>query len=183
MQSPNNRRRFIFIIGLALLAILALTFLLLAHSSKPPKKQSSSYVDPLSHETISNPAGVSPEIYGSNKNTPLYLGFDKLLNYGLTFDQVSSLEAAFYNYTKAQTPALKQVSVAVDTITPQHDPNDPNSPFLLLFNVGFGGKTIYKASVNYSNLDLQSVQLTLMASTGRKVIYASGLINSSTQPN
>lgn len=179
MQLQNRRR--LLIIG-SLFVVLVLIGLVLVIAGSPKTKNipnGGQYVDPFSHETVSNPSGKAPDKYGTPANTPVYLGFDKLLDYGLGIDQLKSVQTAFYNYSQAQTTPIGQISIDVDHINTQHDSNNPNSLFDITFNVQFDEKNIYQSKVEYSGLD--DVRLYLMDSKTGKIIYDSKVVYSSSQ--
>ena len=172
MQLPNRR---VLAISLGVLVIIAGMVLIAQHNSKTPNAGSAGeHVDQFSHEVVSNPPGKTPDTYGSEPNTPLYLGFDKLMNNGLSLDQMKNVEQAFYKYSLSLSKPLKQVSVGADDIKTSHDPSDPNSPFVILFNVQFDGKDIYPAKVQYIGLD--DVRLFIMSADNSKVIYDSQVL-------
>jgi hypothetical protein len=163
------------VLAFAVITLLIVSGLWLGFSHKKngsQSGQSSTYTDPFSHETVSNPSGKAPDRYGTPANQPLFLGFDKLLTYGITFDQLNETKQAFYRYSTKQTPPIKQISIDVDHITTQHDQNVHNSPFVILFNVQFNRKTVNQAKLSYQGLS--DIQLTL--SKDGKPVYDSGVI-------
>jgi hypothetical protein len=173
MQS-QNKRRFIFA-AIFVIFVLLIGYGLLHHPAKRATTgDKGTYVDPLSHEAVSNPPGKSPDIFGQNPNSPVYLGFDKLLNHGLTFTQLTNLKTAFLNYSLKQPNHISEISIDVDHITSQYNPSSGDSNFYVLFNGVFDRKTVYKAKVQYSGLT--DVHLYLM-DPANKVIFDSGVIN------
>lgn len=180
MQSPNRRRIFL---ALGLLIILIIIGLILVLPSKKRGAKSpgdaGQYVDPLSHQIVSNPPGKAPDVYGQPKNLPLYLGFDSLLDYGLTVGQLDNLKVAFYRYSQTLPRPLSQISVDVNHITTQHDPTDPNSLFTILFKVQFDQRSNYQAKAEYSGLD--DIRLHLIDPMNSKTLYDSQVLYSSGQ--
>ncbi|HET9850419.1 MAG TPA: hypothetical protein VFP35_02230 [Candidatus Saccharimonadales bacterium] len=171
-------RRYLLILGCSLLILLIVIAALLAFRNQPkvPGKNSlSQHVDTFSGETVSNPKGVAPEKYGVSPNTPVYLGFDKLLNYGLTDIQLNLVKLAFYKYSQSLAKPLGQISVGANTITTQHDPTNPNSNFNILFKVQFDEKAIYQANVEYAGLN--DARLIITTQSGNKE-YDSGTLDS-----
>ena len=166
MQSRNRYRLLLLTIGLIVLIVV---WGLLHH--KTPTKSTGTYTDPLSHEVVSNPSGKTPESYGTSPNTPLYLGFDKLLHYGITLNQLNEIKQAFYTYSSQQSKPLSQVSIDVDHITTSHDPKVNNSPFVILFNVQFNGSgDISQTKAQYTGL--RDMELILLKDN--KVFFDSG---------
>lgn len=156
----------------AFLLILVLALFLILHQPKSgTNRPNSTSVDPFSHETISSPKGKTPETYGTNATLPLYLGFDKLIDRGMTFRQVGNLKYAFYNYSQAENLKTKRISIDVDHITTQHT----GSQFLILFNVQFNQKNVYRVKVDYSGLT--AIRLYLLGTKSGDLVYDSGLVD------
>lgn len=169
MQSVS-KSRLIILIGAVLLVAIILMTLLIHPSKKAQTPQTTTYTDPYSHETVTDVAGKAPDTYGSTAATPIYLGFDKLLDHGMTFDQVGNLKSAFDNFSKAQTKPISQVSIDVDHITAQRD----NSSFFLFFNVMTNRSEVFKAKVDYTGLS--AIRLYLSDSKGN-LVYDSQPVN------
>ena len=168
----QNRRRLAIVVLILFGLVLAVSIFAIFSSGKTSKKlPPGQYVDSFSHKTVSNPPGIAPEKYGTSPNTPVYLGFDELLNYGLGFDQLKNVEAYFHEYSQAQAEPIGQISVDVDNISTQHDPSNPDSPFDILFRVQFDQASIYQAKVEYFGLN--DVRLYLIDPSSSKVIYDS----------
>lgn len=169
----QNRRRLLFLIATAFLILLIIVIFLVSRSSKPDVNNGV-YHDPLSHETVTDTPGKSPESTGSTVDYPVFLGFDKLIDYGLTNTQLQELNQAFYNYSHKLPKPVEEVSIDVDHITSQHDPKVHKSPFVLLFKVRFDRKNDYNAKVSYT--DIESLRLQLSTVDTNKTIYNSGVI-------
>jgi hypothetical protein len=168
MQSVNKRRLFVLIGGVLLIVIILLV--LLVHPKKTQTPKTTTYTDPYSHETVTDVAGKAPDTYGSNPATPIYLGFDKLLDHGMTFDQEGNLKTAFDNFSKTRPKPISQVSIDVDNITAQRD----NSSFFLFFNVMVDRSDVFKAKVDYTGLS--TIRLYLSDSKGN-LVYDSQPVN------
>jgi hypothetical protein len=153
---------------------MALVFLgvwLAAHQNRPNKSGfSGTYDDPYSHQTVSNPAGKTPDTYGASKNQPVYLGFDKLLNYGIDLDQLNSVKLAFYNYSNSLPSPLKEISIDVDHITSRTDLNK-NPSFTIDFTVKFDRANDYKVQAGYNGLEDMRVYIKEISG---KQVYDSG---------
>jgi hypothetical protein len=177
MQSANRKRWLIIFAGvISLILIIVAIILSSGADKKPAANPDNSYVDPLSHETISNPPGKGPDTFGSTPNTPIYLGIDKLIDHGLSYDQTTALRSAFNKYASSQNPPVKEVSIDVDHITTQHDSTKHNSPFIILFKTRFDRKTDYQAKVQYHGLN--DVQLILTDPADNKSVFDSGVMSS-----
>jgi len=162
--------------------VIAILILIIAgfyafYSSKHDKNGSNgintgTYYDPYSHETISNPAGKTPDTYGVPQNKPVYLGFDKLLNYGIELSQLNDIELAFYNYSNSLSTPLKEISVDVNSINSAVNQNS-STPFTINFTVVFDGKSKYQAKAQYSGL--KDMHLFIM-DPSNKTVYDSGVL-------
>ena len=177
MPSQNNRRLILILGFFAVLLIVGIIFAF--KPTHPNPHTQGQHVDPLSHETVSSPAGKAPDKYGVPNNTPLYLGFDKLLDYGLSTDQLDNVQTAFYRYSQSLPKPIGQISVDVDHITAQSDSSNPNTPFDVLFKVQLDGKSVYQAKAEYFGLD--DIRLYLTDQNTKAVIYDSQTLYSSQQ--
>jgi hypothetical protein len=175
MQSQGNKRLWAAAVLFVVIALVGLVLALGPHSKKSPDS-SGRYTDPLSHETVSDPEGKAPDTYGQPSNTPLYLGFDKLLNYGIDKGQLDNIKTAFYRYSVQQPSPIKQISIDVDHITNNPDASNPNASFIIDFNAQFDRSKLYKSRVEYQGLD--DVRLYLMNSEG-STVYDSGILYAS----
>ncbi len=175
MNPVRNRR--VLILAAAIFVILVIVGLVLA--LRGGKKNSNRYTDPFSHETVSNPPGKTPDTYGVPTGQPLFLGIDKLLDHGLTFEQLNALKDTFTAYAKTKTPPIQEISVDVDHITLQHNKSLPNAPFDMMFDVKFDRKDVVKAKVEYT--DLIHIRLFLMDSASGKTIFDSASLDQTTQ--
>jgi hypothetical protein len=173
MQSQNRKRLLIFAGFYSLLLVIALIFIINHRSNKNPG-DSGQYKDPLSHQTVSNPTGKKPDTVGVPPVSPLYLGIDKLLDYGLTFTQLTELKQAFYKYSRSLSQPLEEISIDVGNITAQHDPTVHNSPFLLLFKVKLDRKTDLQAKVLYNGVS--DLRLYLTRLSDGTTVYDSGVV-------
>src|SRR5690242_19720179 len=83
------------------------------------------YQDPNSKQTVSNPDGKTPENYGATPDAPIYLGYNSLLDIGVSADQLGDYKFAVYQFLKGNNKKADEVSIAVDTVVPV--PHDRNS--------------------------------------------------------
>jgi hypothetical protein len=167
LRSFSKTQWLALVVGVIFVIWLVVTLISIHNSSKPKVSDSGTYYDAWSHQTVSNPNGKTPDIYGTGGGSPVYLGIDQLVVHGLTSDQLSSLKLAFDNYSKSKNSSIKEVSFDVDHISSQHTA----SQFLMLFKVKFNRKDIYNAKVDYSNLT--SIKLDLSDDKG-VIVYSSG---------
>jgi hypothetical protein len=168
-------RKLLVISILVLILIIAAIAEIHEPAKNVPNGETGQYMDPLSHETVSSPTGKTPDTYGQNANSLLYLGFDKLLNHGLTFKQLNNLKSAFGNYSSKQSPQIKEVTIDVDHITSQYNPSSGDDNFYILFSGLFDRKTAYRAKIQYSNIT--DIRLFLLDVAGNQ-LFDSGVVKS-----
>lgn len=174
MQSASKKRIISGAVVGLIIVLLVVGLVLAGHHKQKAKPNSGQFVDSFSHQTVSNPSGKSPDRFGVQANTPVYLGFDKLLNYGLGYGQLAGLKSAFYKYSLSLPKPLNLISIDVDNINTQHDSHSANSPFDIIFRVQFDEKNIYQAKAEYSGLS--DIRLYLSDPSGEQV-FDSGVIS------
>lgn len=134
------------------------------------ENQETETVDQNSGETVSEIEGKTPETFGQLPNTPDYLNIDEFITNGLTSEQLNNLKYAFYKYTTAANPKIKQVSITKDSVvasTPNADGKQTAQ-----FEVAFDGQSKIKGTLVYFD---DSIELTLTDGAGKKV-FESGTI-------
>ncbi len=170
MQDQKKTRQYI-IIGFIVMSVIIVGIIGLIYginntsSGEPNQKE---YIDPGSGDTIVSPEGKTPEKYGVNPDAPSYIGFDKLVDVGLAFDQVISIKSVLGDYAfkvKDQTK-ITEVSLTADSI--KHTPN-PNGPDNYLFRVVINRQNEYRVIV--STTDISSIQLSLYTIDGTEPIF------------
>ena len=184
MQYLNNdeplvKKRNLLFVGVGLVAVVTISILLFVSShGKKTKKPLETYYDPGSGETISNPLGKVPETTGqASQNTAVYLGFDKLLNVGITNYQLEAIKQAFSNYFFEKNQGVKYISATVATIVrtaPNRDTNDERD--IVTFSGTFDQTTKFNARVESS--DSQTSRLYLYDKND-KLLFDSGDVNTS----
>lgn len=174
MQINLQDRRFrtILIIAVLLVALLALFVL------SKVRQDTGQYEDPLSQQTISDPPGKTPDTYGTNKDNPVYLGFDKLLDYGLTLDQLNNLKAAFYLYSRQQSSPLKEVSMDISSLNTGYTTiANHDRLYYVTYKVKLDRTKDFIAKVEYSGLS--AVRLYLLNQGDQSVVYDSQIVDES----
>jgi len=133
------------------------------------------YFDPNSRETISNPAGKTPENYGYDASAPTFFGTSNLLDYGVTTDQESDARFAIFQYFNGKKEKVSEVSVVIATISPvDRDRNSTSDRDTINFDIVVDRKTTYKVRMEY--FDLSSIQLYMSDANGTQ-IYDSGVVS------
>ncbi len=176
LNQQSTARRRIIIITVALFVVLGFGLWLLGQrKSNTTNTSGGQYYDSRSGETISNPPGKAPEAYGTVPNQPIYPGFDKLLDIGISQYQLKALKTALYQYSQKTKQNISEFSLDVSNLTIK--PN--GSKRTLLFNVQFDRGTIRNMKMDYFNLTV--VQLYVLNDQGR-VVYNSGVVDGNPSP-
>jgi hypothetical protein len=155
-------------IGLIIYGIFAVTTS--KNTAPTPTPASAQYYDKQSGQTVSNPAGKGPDVYGSNPNTPVFLGFSDLTNVGLSYVQVEDIQQGFTNYSSLISKT-SEVSIDVSTINDTFNNTGGNST--VSFSVTLNRVKQLLAKVNYSGLLIARLYLF----DGTKQVFDSGDIN------
>ena len=100
MNSSSPRSK--LILGIVIFAIVCVVMVVFAlfqsNNSKSEEPKTASYTDPYSGETIVDTEGKVDETY-NNENSVVYFGFAKLLEYGMTRNQVEILQTYILQYS------------------------------------------------------------------------------------
>jgi hypothetical protein len=141
-------RKKIIIASLIVLAIIvALTiYFVIAYKNKTDtgKLVITSYVDQYSGET------VSEQKNGNSKNITM-LGFIKLIDIGVSSDQVKVIKTEFESYAKSQKESVSQISIDASTVTSSI--NRDTGERMISFTVVINQKTKLKAKVVYKGFE------------------------------
>lgn len=183
LNVKENARTYILIGLVTLLLIAPFVFLAIRKSGQTKKAGSNGeYYDKNSGETISDPNGKTPENYGGNAEGPVYLGFSKLLDVGVSKFQLDAVKYAFEQFGQANNKTIREVSLTVDSlnVTP-HDPKNSDSKDTAYFDVTLDRKENYKARVEY--FDISAVRLYLTDPKTGKIVYDSKTIDRNSQDN
>ncbi|MBX4197468.1 Ig-like domain-containing protein [Candidatus Saccharibacteria bacterium] len=100
-------------------------------------------------------------------------GSGKLLGYGMTSEELSNLQVAFYKYFVSTHQEVRAIQLNSITKSP-HDPESSSMVDTILFAATWKGSKSYKSKVEYSNLNTTHLYLY----DGQTVIFDSGDISS-----
>lgn len=178
-QGIDRKRLLIIIVAVA--AVLAAGIFVLLRQ-KPSKGNDAAttgpttvYHDPVSGEDIVTQQGKTPEPTVAAPTSPIYAGFDKLINQGMTQEQLQTTYAAFESYKPFASDKV-QISLAADDIQPvQPQDNDPLYRWSIRSHIVVNRTTTYKVQIYYWGID--DVQLLLSDQNGTQ-IFDSGAIGS-----
>ena len=133
-------------------------------------QDTSEYFDPGSGETISDHKNKSPETFNSDPDQPVFLGFSKLIDYGVTQYQVEGLKRILSMYSKTNGKSIKEASISIDTIKYDNNNDDPNS----LIHYASFDMTINRTDKYTAKLSLDGINMVqLNLSKDGTVIYQS----------
>ncbi len=175
-NDPNSKKNIAIALAIAAVVIIGIIVVLVVSSNNkkpsPKTEEQTQYYDKGSGQTVSDPEGRVPESYGAPNQELVFLGISKILDYGITFDQLNTLQYAFDQYSKSSGKNLKEISFQVATINHTTTETEQAITNILSFDVKFDRKdTVYKAKVDYSGLS--TIRLYLSDSKGKQ-FYDSG---------
>ena len=162
-------------IGIAIGAfiVIAIIVLFVSFLGKEPQNKTDVYYDPASKETIDERVDKTPEILEDNASTePVFLGFGKLVQYGISQDQLTNLKTAFNTYLGKGDNGKKEVSVYVDSVTSNPIDRETGGDPSITFDTLIQRKEKLSAVVTYSGV--ADIQLKL--SQGKKLVFDSGRV-------
>lgn len=177
MKLPQlTPKRKIILLALALIGgIVVLSLVFKGSPDTTTTDGASEIYDPNSGDTISDPDDKTPDVYGTVSDAPVFLGLSKLLDAGLTLDQVNGFQYAFYHYGKNTKTALREVSVSVSTINVlPHDRYSTSLSDTMLFDVLVNKKNLYKVKLDFTGFT--AIQIYLSNEAGEQ-FYDSGIVD------
>ena len=134
-----------------------------------------SYTDPYSGETVDYPGGKGPDEYGNSAAGTVFLGSSRLLDEGISLEQLKSYEYAAYQYFKTLSPKVTEISLDKSTIKFKlHDPNSANQRDNISFTIVTNRTTKYNASLD--TFDTSSIQLKIFSQENNSQVYDSGVV-------
>ncbi len=168
----KNKLIIILVIAVGLAAFLYIVSSNTNSSKKLPTGTMVKHYDPVSGETDTTLSGVAPETAGQGPSGIYFSGFSKLLDSGLTSDQVTAAENTLRSYpdfAKANRISLAVKEIQLARVT---DPADPMS-WSATSRIAINEKTFYKIIIEYGGV--YSVHVFVYATSGA-LLYDSGLI-------
>ena len=127
-MSPKKKLLIAVGVFVTLLVITVLFTLINRKSSQTTTKTDTSssqsqYTDPVSGEAVSNPSGKAPES-ASGYNGVTFLGFARLIDYGISSDQLTTVEGYLENYKDIATDnKITQISLDATSFKQSVDAN------------------------------------------------------------
>lgn len=175
MQFPNNTlgKKKLLVIILVSSVLLAGVFAIISWQDGRRTEDTGRHYDSPSGETISDPEGKTPENFAGDSQ-PIYLGFARLYDSGLTKFQVEAVRYSFIRFSESRPEKIKEVSIYVNTIEQvpfDRDSSDPTRR--VVFDVIINRKDKFQATVEYTSI--RSAELVLR-SNGMEA-FRSGVID------
>lgn len=172
MERQRNRKLVIVIFAVVLILLMGLVFWLTKPQKTTESKtgESQVYNDPVSHQKIVTRTGAAPETNGQTSTGPVFVGFEKLLDYGVTVQQLDALKAYFGDYAPFVNKS-PEISLAVDDIQAGQDMSDPQQRFFIRSHVVVDRKTTYVIKFYYQGLS--SVELHIYDAGGSNQLFDS----------
>lgn len=170
-----SKRRNLLIVGVVLLLLLSVFAIVRNEQRKKGlEPKITSYYDADSGQTVTDIEGKTPESDGADPDKPRMLGFQDLLNAGVTKYQLDSIQNAFTTYAKQNK--IKEVSIKVSTIkTLPHNKAD-GIKTTTEFQVKFDRKTVYYKTSAIAT-GVSRIQVVLYDSSGNQVFDSGVLYN------
>lgn len=163
MQSPNKNKA--ILVGIVLMPVIISLIVFVFISSR--SSNSEEYFDPGSGETVSDPKGKTPELFGVDSEAPLFLGFSKLIDAGLTSGQLDLVKASFGRFSKTEDRYITELSITVDTI----ERTEEDSGFSLSFDLTANREIKYSCTVSYVGLD--DARVVVSDESGKQIFDSS----------
>ncbi|MFI5240311.1 MAG: hypothetical protein ACHQUB_01205 [Candidatus Saccharimonadia bacterium] len=178
-MQPDNRRAYIFLAGFIVVLVIVIVILFAYFKSKQPSASNSAsttYYDSRSGQTVSSPAGKTPEIYGTGSQ-PVYLGISDLFPIGVSQYQVNDLKSALTAYSSSSKQNVTEFSITVSSIKLEpHDPNLTGDNNTVDFDITMNRKNTYQAKFNYYGLSTARLYLY----NNQQLIYDSNPVDVTT---
>lgn len=174
LSGPGNRQSSKRIVIVAVIAFVVLGIALLFYvgrrNSSP--EGTGEYYDPASGETISNPTGRSPEKFNQASEQPVYLGFSRLVDIGLSQFQVDVIKQIFLSYSSQRKDKINELSIYKDSVSRvSFDPADEIRS--VLFDISINRGERYSVTMQYTTLR----NAKIIIYEGKNKIFESGFVD------
>lgn len=156
---PNNKK-VIILIAVSVVSIAIIAVLALQRSNKQAPPDAGLYHDPNSGEIVSDPEGWQPENFAGQANAPIFLGFSKLLDIGITQFQLDAAKGGFGEYSATKNDYVKEVSLHVNSIKREaFDPDGADPTRRVSFTVTINRTETFSAKLEYTTIQNASLLL------------------------
>lgn len=187
MQGGNTeqdrRKKVLLLVGLVVLVILIITVLVVgtlyktfAGNGDNGNPTVTIKKDPTTGQSFATQDGQAPESQVYDPTTPLYAGFEALLDDGMTANQVTALQNALQHYP----PFTKNVQISLagtDIRRNYPEQTDPLYRWSISSHIVVNQKDTYQIKVYYSGTN--DIQLIIYDAAGHTQLFDSGIVSSS----
>lgn len=164
MQSVNRNKAVLVSIVLLPVVVALVVFIFISSRSNSNGEE---YYDPGSGETVSSPKNKTPEKFGVDSDSPTYLGFSKLIDAGLTSEQLDLVKVIFGRFSSSDGRSLTELSVTTKSIDLEVSEEGMRLSFELTAN-----RTVnYGCIISYVGLD--DARVVISDKDGKQVFDSS----------
>lgn len=174
MATISNKTRLIIVIGIFVLLFVILTVIYILGKAESANTSNTStevnqneYVDPYSGETVLNPDGKSREPFATNV---IILGQSKLLDIGLSYQQLETFTGFLSNYATDKTvgKSEKITEISLDVKSFRQNINSDNGQITISSDIVINREFRQKILIKYNNtydivLDINSTDNKIIA--------------------
>lgn len=151
----EKTKLYLLIVAISLPVIVSI-FILVFTDLGRQKSNPDEYFDPGSGETVSSPKDKTPELFGISSDGPTYLGFSKLIDAGLTTDQLDLVKVIFGRFSVTNDRNITEISITAKTI----DLESSEEGFSMSFEITANRTTKYSSVIKYVGLNDAHVLVT-----------------------
>jgi hypothetical protein len=157
---------FFIVTSLVIVGIIALFYNVNRGATEPA---TTSHIDPDSGETVYKTDGKSPEVYGINPDTPLFLGFSSLYDIGLPQVKIEFIKSGLASYADSikKEQKITQISLRKDATVTSNDSETGVATYD--FTIVMNGEAVY--NLHATSDDITTIDFTL--SKDGKLVYTS----------
>lgn len=167
----QQQQRSILLIGagaILLLLIGGIILYFIGHKPTATEPKQNTYTDPITHETVSNPSGKTPESYGTTAGEATIFGLDKLFNQGFSTDQVDYFKSCLIDQGRLHD--FKYISVDLRNLKHNFNSDTGESNYTLSIVGTKDNKQTETYGVKLDTTDISSLKVTIYSSDFSTVV-------------
>ena len=158
----SPKKKLIIVIGVfVILSIIAIVFALINQQSPQTISKTDTatnqnqYTDPVSGEVVSNPSGKAPED-ASGYNGVTFLGFARLIDYGISSDQLTIIKGYLENYKDIAT-GNKITQISLDATSLKQSVNADSGTKIVTVRIVVNKSTEQTLELTYQGIEDMAV--------------------------
>lgn len=164
----KNNKKYIFIILIFITSIVLVFCFIFNPKNHEDYLKTNITIDKYSGETIIETPNKSPEKAGAD-NSVVFLGYSKLIDIGMTYNQMIETKKMFNNYAESQKNiSISEISINISSIISYLD--DTTSNRIITFETIINRKTKINAKIEYFGTGNPSL---ILYDKNNTVIYSS----------